>query len=248
MGLKMPDRRKIPWKRRITQLVFLGILGEFSFYGIFRCPFAVPYVSCGSCPVVQCPGRKLWLVFWIGLGLSVLLFGRVFCSWACPAGLVLDLLGGRPFLKGKTRISTDRIMSFGKYLVLAICIAVFYFFHNPRWAIPIRTGEFWNSVKLTFEHADALWLVRTCFVLTGIVLVFFIPRFWCRYLCPTGGLLEAVKCLAIFKYRKPAKCNECNNCQRVCSMETQPEENNCTNCGDCSNVCPVERITFNKNK
>ena len=68
--------------RRLSQIIFLVILGEFSFYGIFRCPFAVPYTDCGACPVVQCPGKKLWLGFWILLPITLLLFGRGFCSWA----------------------------------------------------------------------------------------------------------------------------------------------------------------------
>ena len=31
--------------RRLSQAVLLGTLGQWSFYGIFRCPFLVPYVS-----------------------------------------------------------------------------------------------------------------------------------------------------------------------------------------------------------
>ncbi len=238
----MLNVKKIPWRRRTTQLVFLWILGEYSFYGIFRCPFAVPYVSCGSCPVVQCPGRKIWLFFWIGMGLSALFCGRAFCSWACPAGFISDMFCDISFFKDKITSIADRIMSYGKYITLTACIVIFSFFNNPRWAIPIRTGEFWNSAKLTFEHADALWLVRTCFVLTGLLFLFLVPRFWCRYLCPTGGLLEAVKGLALFSYRQPVKCNKCNSCRTACVMETLPEENNCINCGDCRNACPQEKI------
>ena len=58
--------RTLQWKRRIIQAASLFVIGEFSYFGIFRCPFAVPYVSCPNCPVVQCPGRKLWLTAWIG--------------------------------------------------------------------------------------------------------------------------------------------------------------------------------------
>ena len=241
--------KSIPWKRRITQLAFLGVLGEFSFYGIFRCPFAVPYVSCGSCPVVQCPGRKLWLFFWVGLGLSALLFGRAFCSWACPAGLITELFGKYSFFRGKAKASANVLISAGKYLVLAAGTVVFLFFHNPRWAIPIRTGEFWNSVKLTFEHADTLWLVRTFFVMAGIFLAFLFPQFWCRYLCPTGGILEALKRFSVFRYFMKDNCNDCDRCRDVCTMKTRPEENNCTGCGDCQDACHAGAIAFSrKNK
>ncbi len=228
--------------RRLSQAVFLIIAGEFSFYGIFRCPFAVPYTECGSCPVVQCPGKKLWLGFWILLPISLLLFGRGFCSWACPGGLFADLVSKNSLLKGKINRSFDKILSAVKYVVLALSIIIVFSLNNPRWAIPIRTGDFFNSIKLTFEHADTLWLLRTVFILAGFFFIILIPHFWCRYLCPTGGLLEIFKKISIFKYVMTDKCNKCDVCQKECPVETRPLDTNCTNCGDCKNACPLDAI------
>ena len=39
----MRKLKNIP--RRLSQFFFLVVLGEFAFYGIFRCPFAVPYTD-----------------------------------------------------------------------------------------------------------------------------------------------------------------------------------------------------------
>jgi len=233
-------------KRRISQIVFLIILGEFSFYGIFRCPFAVPYTECGSCPVVQCPGKKLWLSFWILLPISILLFGRGFCSWACPGGLFSDLVSKISLLKNKISKTADKALSCLKYIVLLPCIAYIFLLNNPRWAIPIRTGEFFNSIKLTFEHADTLWIYRTVFIIGGFALILLIPHFWCRYLCPTGGLLEMFKKISFIKYLMTDKCTPCNTCKKDCAMETRPGKINCTNCGDCSDSCPVDAITLKK--
>jgi polyferredoxin len=230
------------WKRRIIQLSFIIFLGEFSFYGIFRCPFAVPYVSCGNCPVIQCPGRKLWLGFWILLPLSAIIFGRAFCSWACPGGLVSELLGKLSLIKGKIKGPFEKILSPGKYLVATGSLIVFLLMDNPRWAIPIRTGDFFNSVKLTFEHADNLWIVRTLFILVGLSLGILIPSFLCLYLCPIGGLLEVLKRLSLFRYFKTKSCNDCDKCRELCELETRPAEINCTNCGACSDICPVDAI------
>jgi len=240
--------RTFPWKRRITQCVFLIFLGEFSFYGIFRCPFAVPYVSCGNCPVIQCPGRKLWLGFWIILPVSVIIFGRAFCGWACPGGLISELLGKISLIRGKIKGTFDKVLSSGKYIVLAGSIMVFFLMNNPRWAIPIRTGDFFNSVKLTFEHADNLWVLRTLFILAGLGLAILISGFWCRYLCPTGGILETLKRFSFLKYFKTKACNDCDNCRDVCDLETRPAETNCTNCGACSDICPVDAIKFGLKK
>ncbi len=238
----MPSIKTFQWKRRMTQIAFLIFLGEFSFYGIFRCPFAVPYVSCGNCPVIQCPGRKLWLGFWIVLPVSAIIFGRFFCGWACPGGFVSELLGKLSLARGKMKGALEKVVSSVKYLVIAGSLVVFLLTNNPRWAIPIRIGDFFNSVKLTFEHADNLWVARTLFALIGLGLVILIPGFWCRYLCPTGGILEAFRRFSLFKYFKTKVCDDCDKCRELCDLETRPSEINCTNCGACSNICPVDAI------
>ena len=228
--------------RRLSQIAFLVILGEFSFYGIFRCPFAVPYTDCGACPVLQCPGKKLWIGFWVLLPITLLLFGRGFCSWVCPGGLFSDIVSKISLFKGKIKRNAEKILSCIRYIVLTASIIFIIALNNPRWAIPIRTGDFLNSIKLTFEHADTLWLMRTVFILSGFLLIILIPHFWCRYVCPTGGMLELLKRLASFKYVMTPACNQCNACQKACSVETRPSEINCTNCGDCKDSCPVDAI------
>jgi ferredoxin-type protein NapH len=229
----------VNWKRRVSQLGFLLVLGEFSFCGIFRCPFAVPYVSCGNCPVLQCPGRDLWIPVWIGLLVSGLAFGRAFCGWGCPGGLVSELLGKLALMRGKSGKFLEAV---SKYPVALVSLFVLFLLNNPRWAIPIRTGDFINSVYLTFEHADRIWLLRTGFILGGLSLALIIPHFWCRYLCPTGGLLELLGRISLCKYFKTFQCNDCDRCRKACFAETRPGEVNCTNCGDCKPVCPVNAI------
>ena len=87
------------WKRRVVQTGSLALLGEWSFYGIFRCPYAVPYIGCGNCPVVQCPGRSLWMWSWILIFASSLFMGRVFCGWVWGAAdKAANLTGESPVM------------------------------------------------------------------------------------------------------------------------------------------------------
>jgi ferredoxin-type protein NapH len=232
---------KLDWKRRVSQLGFAALLGEFSFYGIFRCPFAVPYVSCGNCPVLQCPGRSLWMPVWIGLLVSGLIFGRAFCGWGCPGGLLSELLNKLAPYNVKIRNSVER---WSKNLIVIATLIAFFVMNNPRWAIPIRTGTFFNSVLLTWEHANRLWFWRTEFVLAGIAATIIVPHFWCRFLCPTGGLLELLSRISAFNYLKTSACNDCDSCRKSCMAATRPGETNCLNCGDCKSVCPVGAIKF----
>lgn len=227
--------------RRLVQVGMLFILGQWSYYGIFRCPFPVPFVSCGSCPVIACHGRifSLFWGFWLILPLSVLLFGRAFCGWACPGGLVNQMAGKIAPFKWRLRNIFNRLLPYGKYLGLAAALVLWLILSNPRWAIPIRTGDdIWNSLKLTFIHADQYWLIRTSVVLLFLAGGLFLANLWCRTACPMGGTLEGLKHFSFFNIYKGKGCNDCDVCLKACEMGTRPDEKNCTNCGDCLHSCP----------
>jgi MauM/NapG family ferredoxin protein len=69
-------------------------------------------------------------------------------------------------------------------------------------------------------------------------------RFWCRYLCPLGGLLGLVSKVAWLRRTVGDVCVECQRCARVCPtgtidperrFESDPAE--CTMCLECAPVC-----------
>ena len=80
--------------RRLVQIAALAVMGQWSFYGIFRCPFIVPYVSCQNCPVLTCHGRLFTLFngVWLLIPASAILFGRAFCGWACPQTVYMEFV------------------------------------------------------------------------------------------------------------------------------------------------------------
>ena len=239
-----PRSANLKWWRRATQAAGIAILGQWSFYGIFRCPFIVPYVSCQNCPVITCHGRLLTLFwgFWLLLPLSVLIFGRAFCGWACPGGLVNQLLGLAAPLKLRLRNAVTRIASYFAYFGLAIVLYFWLLWGQPREAVPIRIGGFFSSVALTFEHANWIWLIRTGVILGLLLSGLFIANLWCRFACPTGGLLEFLKRCSLLKIYKTEACNDCDKCLKICEMGTRPAESNCTNCCDCLSACPQDAI------
>lgn len=236
--------------RRLSQLAMIGVLGQWSFYGIFRCPFLVPYISCQNCPVITCHGRLFTMFWglWLLLPISVLLFGRAFCGWACPGGFVNQMLGKIAPLKLRIKNLFTRSAPFGQYFGLAVALYLYFALGQPRADVPIRVGEFFTSVALTFEHAGLLWLIRTFFVLAFLALGLIVANAWCRFACPTGSLLETLKHASLFRFYKTGKCNDCNQCLKACEMGTRPDETNCTNCGDCMSLCPTGAIMFGRKK
>jgi ferredoxin-type protein NapH len=78
------------------------------------------------------------------------------------------------------------------------------------------------------------------------VLGLVVANAWCRFACPSGGLLELFKGISIFKFYKTSDCNDCNRCLQLCELGTRPAEVNCTNCGDCLDACPQDAIRFGR--
>ncbi|MFN8597971.1 MAG: 4Fe-4S binding protein [Anaerolineae bacterium] len=84
-----------------------------------------------------------------------------------------------------------------------------------------------------------------------IALNAFAPRFWCRYLCPLGGLLGVISKIAIFRREVQGDCNACGACQIKCPTDTiDPERGfasdpaECTVCLECWAVCAQSGVKF----
>lgn len=224
---------------RIILFLSTAFLIEWAIYGIFRCPFIVPFVSCQNCPVITCPGRaaSMFWGFW-GAALALLiLFGRAFCGWFCPGCFVNRIFGSNPF-KFKLKLKQIRWLSIGKYAGLAVALWAYFIMGQPRDNLPIRAGEFWQAIPLTFDFASNIWLFRSWLVITLFVCGLVIAETWCRFGCPHGAILEFFKRFSFFKVYRTDKCTNCGKCRQVCYMQTMPSEINCTNCGDCIQVCP----------
>jgi polyferredoxin len=95
-----------------------------------------------------------------------------------------------------------------------------------------------------------VWLPLLLF--TALILLNLIAeRFWCRYLCPLGGLLGLISKLAIFKRRVKTECISCAKCERICPTGTidaklgyASDAGECTMCMDCLGACPSNAVSF----
>jgi MauM/NapG family ferredoxin protein len=76
-------------------------------------------------------------------------------------------------------------------------------------------------------------------------------RFWCRYLCPLGGLLGLASKVALVRRTVGSACSGCQRCARSCPTSTidpargftsDPAE--CTVCLDCVVTCPKNDVRF----
>jgi len=77
------------------------------------------------------------------------------------------------------------------------------------------------------------------------------PRFWCRYLCPLGGMLGLLSKLALFRRQVTEECKGCTLCTQNCptgiidpGRDYASDPSECTMCLDCLEICPRSAITF----
>lgn len=77
-------------------------------------------------------------------------------------------------------------------------------------------------------------------------------RFWCRYLCPLGGLLALCARVSVVRQRvDAASCIHCGRCARACPTGAIIAEHGyvadvteCTACQECVAICPTGAISF----
>jgi polyferredoxin len=105
----------------------------------------------------------------------------------------------------------------------------------------------WQSKQFYFHET---WFI-------GILLVAvlfmnrFIPRFWCRVLCPLGALLGIFSRFSLFGMEKDhAKCTDCDLCLVHCQGADSPQggikwrQDECHMCFNCEAACPEDVIKF----
>lgn len=109
-----------------------------------------------------------------------------------------------------------------------------------------------RSYFLTLEQPHYFWGMMFG-VLFGLIIAlnFFRARFWCRYICPLGGLFGFVGKNPMVRIRVDVdKCKDCLECVMDCQGGAEPQSqeswrpSECLFCWNCHSVCPTEAISF----
>ncbi len=105
----------------------------------------------------------------------------------------------------------------------------------------------WQNKQFYFHQT---WFIVTLFVAI-LFMNRFIPRFWCRVLCPLGAFLGVIAKHALFGMEKDhAKCTDCNLCLVHCQGADSPQggvkwrQDECHMCMNCESACPEDVIKF----
>jgi len=122
------------------------------------------------------------------------------------------------------------------------------FLEGPLYALDTAL----HGTLLSYKQPAYQGLALLSAALAGILALNWIKRrFWCRYLCPLGGLLGLVARLGWRRRAVSDACIACGRCARDCRMGTienadgyRSDPSECILCLDCSADCPAEAIHY----
>ena len=91
----------------------------------------------------------------------------------------------------------------------------------------------------------------TVAIMLGVIaLGLLTPRFFCRYLCPSGALFSMVSLRPLLKRSVGDNCSGCGRCRRYCPMDAiapsfrDTDTRSCITCRTCVMVCPEHAVAF----
>lgn len=191
-------------------------------------------------------------------------FGRIFCSWICPMGLILEVTDKLrkllKFLEVKTynvrfsRGTKFALLGVGLISSAILSVPILGYVYPPA----IISREFHDLIFTLFDRAEAkllgfsfVGLTWMSLILLGIVVfeVLVSRRWWCRYICPGGGvyiLLGTKRPVRVQLLKE--KCTHCVDCVVACPMGLNPMNNDmgmeCDNCGECISSCHDDALKY----
>ncbi len=175
----------------------------------------------------------------------LLLFGTLLISGSL--GLALYLGGGADYKAALGAMATGPFIAISPDGTLFGVVPTLLSFARENFqsflARPPTIQEVWAQLT----KLPPLLALRVVILVGFFAAAWKVPRFWCRYACPTGALMSVFQkySLAGIK-RDPVKCTKCPHCEVKCPMQinildlpwekfNDPE---CIMCMECIDACP----------
>ncbi|MDX2000675.1 MAG: 4Fe-4S binding protein [Thermoanaerobaculia bacterium] len=244
-------------RRRLIQIGFLAVFALLPLFDLFRFDLPAGRLHLFGAEIWLDEWTYLWLAgmfaLWI-VGALSLIFGRVYCAYACPQMVFselahdVDALAKRVFRGRDPKFvkKASRVLSLAIIAVLSITASVLFM----GYFAPLG-----DVVRRLFSFDVGLWLgaVGAATTLVAFLDIAFVREGFCRSACPYGllqGLLEDGKSLHVNFSEASGPCIDCQLCVRRCPMDIDIRQGafqiECTRCGTCIDAC--DEILIKKNR
>lgn len=188
---------------------------------------------------------------------------RGFCGYLCPLGTLIDLFD---WAIGR-RVRRFRLarpgwwVSLKYYLLIAVLAASLggILLAGFVSAIPVLTRAaafLLTPVETGFArdwHQIPAWhtgqFVSLALFALVLALGFLQPRFWCKYVCPTGAVFSLANFFRFTERKVLRTCIDCGKCVEICPFDAIASDfttrtSDCTFCQTCGGVCPTQSVRF----
>jgi len=185
--------------------------------------------------------------------LTIFLFGRILCGFACPVGSLQELISKIIF---KSNIKKQKNVKYKIDISLKTATIIRWIFFGVITVLAI----FWSFSLLQIINPFTgfniftnplvpLFLIPGITLITVIIASVFVYRPWCRLFCPFGALGSLVGRFTQYKYIRTEDCNDCGLCEKICpthQAERDSKKRECYYCNRCVTVCPQDAIKLGK--
>ncbi|WP_018306519.1 FMN-binding protein [Desulfitobacterium hafniense] len=172
------------WKKYIKLRPLVLVLSVF-FLG-FRLNAPISLANMASLLSGNFPSiveRPFWFLLVLGVLVITLLLGRNFyCYWLCPFGAVQEGLHKILFMFRYN--PTPRVVAIGRKMRLVLvwlALMMAFVFGNPSIAGYEPFSAFFSA-----KANQGQWLLMGFALIIGVP----ISRFWCRFFCPVGAVID----------------------------------------------------------
>jgi ferredoxin-type protein NapH len=169
------------------------------------------------------------------------LFGRLWCGWACWTVMILDLLPfKRPAGRLPGRWGWVRYLHFGLSAALVLVLV---------YLVGFRQGAAGSTAVAWFVTGNLVYYAA------GIVMAWALRdnRAFCKYACPITVPLKLASRFSLLKIGAGSgECNDCDACEKLCPMDVRISDyvlsgqrvlsTECSLCQTCITVCPRDAL------
>jgi ferredoxin-type protein NapH len=170
-----------------------------------------------------------------------MVFGRLWCGWACWTVMVLDLL---PYKRSPGRLPGKWGWLRYLHLALSLGLVALLFF-----GLGYTGGVTGQAAVLWFIGGNLLYYGLGI----GLAVALKDDRAFCKYACPVSAPLKLTSRFSLLKVKgDAAKCNACQACVKMCPMDIRIPDyirndqrvlsTECSLCQTCISVCAKDAL------
>ncbi|HUH33670.1 MAG TPA: cytochrome c oxidase accessory protein CcoG, partial [Daejeonella sp.] len=216
------------------------------------------------------------LIFLVFIVLFTAVFGRIWCGWACPQTIFMEMV----FRKIEVLIEGDAIKqrkldasplsfekAFKKGLKHSIFLFISFFIANTFLAYIISTESLLEIIRQPVSQHVTGFIAIVIFTLLFYIVFAYVREIVCTVICPYGRLqgvlLDKQSMIVGYDYQRGeprgkikkgeehlhGDCVDCNLCVQVCPTGIDIREGTqleCINCTACIDACDMVMTKVNR--